>query len=192
MTDPAQLAESCARSLTRRWGGRHDWRDLLGACWEGIDRAIRAGETDEVHLRRAAFCGATRYVRWSRRAGWGRAGRQLRVRPVSAVQAGDEAGFGSLEPIAGNRPDPGRRLLALWCETRAERNWWPWRLRVMMYLYCCEGMTEQQVAESFGVSRTVVNKLIARAVGPAALSATGRARQGDSQRTCTPANSGAD
>lgn len=186
-TKIVRLAEESAQYLTKRWGNRHDWRQILGACWEGIQRAIQRGATHEFVLRKAAHDAAATYLTWDGRGGWGRNhhGRPRRLLPVSTVSHGgsdDDDGLpGSLQPPTCDRHNPDRRLLSLWCETRAERSAWPLRKRVMVYLYTVEGLTMKEIGAAFGVGAACIHALITPLIG--SCSSLGGQRIGDRHRT---------
>lgn len=186
--DQVRIAEESARTLTRKWGNRRDWRELFGACWEGVQKAASRGATHEHLLRHAAHMQAVTYLHWTDNGGWGPGPRKRNTRILPLATAlrdrpgcEDDGVYGRLEPAVTDRPNPDRRMLSLWCETRSDRADWPLRKRVMVYLYAVEQMSLGEIGKAFGVGANCVHALIRRYVG--SLRSVGGSRTGDRHRT---------
>jgi len=132
---------------------RRDRRELLGAAWQSVSR-LPAG-SDPALCFRAAYCGALDAVRVA--AGWRVQGR------TRVVDCGDEAA--ALAELA-DRPDhgsPEARLLALWCDYRADRLGADIRARLWAYLLRVEGWTIAEVAAVWGCHPNFIHKLVSAA-----------------------------
>ena len=156
--DAVAIARKAAKWWVGRYGGRFDFRELLGAAWQGV--ATRRAKTG-----RSAVAGIVDYLRThghrTRYAGRDRVG-------VAFSQV-DPGVLGAAEWLAAPAEDPAEdpdRLppLRLWCETRAVRRRWPWQARVYLYLRAVEGMTLAEIARAVGRSKSRVSQSLTRGI----------------------------
>lgn len=148
------IARKAAKWWVGRYGGRYDFRELLGAAWQGV--ATRRAKTGQ-----SAVAGIVDYLRThghrTRYAGRDRVG-------VAFSQVAPDA-LGAAEWLAAPAEDPDRPPpLRLWCETRAVRRRWPWQARVYLYLRAVEGMTLAEIARAVGRSKSRVSQSLTRGI----------------------------
>lgn len=151
MTD-AELATAVAVTLGRRWG--YDPGEYLGAAWEGVCRARRAGQSDRVAFR-AGVRGVIDALRSFNGRGDTFGGGRARMRETCERLSHFNAPAASPEV-----PDPYARRLEFWGETRRPRKRLCWCARVATYLYAVEGMTMKDVGQCLGVTETRVSQMV--------------------------------
>lgn len=105
----------------------------------------------EENRKTAVFRGMLNHISERRKWGWGR------IETVE-VRDGDRS-------VRSNRPGIKRSPLEIWNDCKPLRATWTWHMRVLVYLYCVEGMDTVELGELYGVSKQRIHQLITVAKG---------------------------
>jgi hypothetical protein len=146
----ADLSFRIAKAVARKMGIL-DFREIVGAVWQGVNRAAVkgisggmlqvAGQRSTIdYLREAGACGLSRgdFARGVRVE-------QLGVSPARAI------------PCRESGLPPEARMEEFWDDTRDLRALATMRQRVAAYLHFACGWTQTEVSEAMGVSQSSIN-----------------------------------
>lgn len=153
MKAAVNVAKWQAKRRRSATGRETDWREFLGAAWEGASRCA----ADDGRMTRSAQCAVIDEYRAE--SGHGRKHR-LYPHQFAAAEVRDR-----VRCMSELVPDPPRAaadtmaaLLLVWHEERFARVAWPNKTRVWLYLYAVEGWMLREIAAAFGVGAAAVSQ----------------------------------
>jgi len=169
MTDVERVAFAEGRRVSAWYG--LPLGELVGAAWQGAAAAADNGlGYMTIAARRQAQDEARRLLRRSAALGG-------RRRPLQLDEQMDQDAL--VRDLADDAP---RRLAALWADTRADREGWHPRTRVMLYLYAVEGWDMYDLAVAWGISPAGVSYWLTRVDPGRAFHRCGKSRGGLTDR----------
>jgi hypothetical protein len=153
MRTAVAVAKQAATRRSRSTGKETDWREFLGAAWEGANRCPH----DDGRMTRSAQCALIDEYRAE--SGCGRKSRLYPHQFAEAEMRDEYRCTSELVPEpARAAPDTMAALLLVWHEERFARVAWPFKARVWLYLYAVEGWTMKEIAAAYGTVESNVSQ----------------------------------